>query len=137
MMNRKQKSHLRLGLADLRSGKYPQDKGRLRTDQGFCCLGVFCDRYRKETGNGKWVQHLVTNSWIFRIDNRDEGSILPSDVAEWYGLDSNPPMPFTEVAQEWPFPPREIRSAAEYNDSNIPFLKIADVMEEKYLGKKQ
>ena len=27
----------------LRSGKYPQVTGALHTDDGFCCLGVYCD----------------------------------------------------------------------------------------------
>jgi hypothetical protein len=27
----------------LRSGKYQQAKDRLRTDGGYCCLGVLCD----------------------------------------------------------------------------------------------
>ena len=30
-------------VAALRSGKYKQDTGRLRTADGFCCLGVLCD----------------------------------------------------------------------------------------------
>ena len=30
-------------LADLRSGKHPQAKGGLRTEDGFCCLGRLCD----------------------------------------------------------------------------------------------
>ena len=30
-------------VAALRSGGYPQTKNHLRTDKGFCCLGVACD----------------------------------------------------------------------------------------------
>lgn len=34
----------------LRSGKYTQERGYLRTENGFCCLGVLCDIQKK----GKW-----------------------------------------------------------------------------------
>ena len=30
-------------LEALRSGRYKQDRGKLRTENGFCCLGVLCD----------------------------------------------------------------------------------------------
>lgn len=30
-------------LAALRSGDYKQTQGRLRRDEGFCCMGVLCD----------------------------------------------------------------------------------------------
>lgn len=35
--------------AALRSGKYPQVRGRLRTSEGFCCLGVYCDLAEPES----------------------------------------------------------------------------------------
>ena len=31
-------------IADLRSGNYSQGKAKLRTDEGFCCLGVLQDK---------------------------------------------------------------------------------------------
>ena len=34
----------------LRSGEYTQARWNLQTEQGFCCLGVLCDLYAKETG---------------------------------------------------------------------------------------
>lgn len=37
-------------VAALRSGRYPQAKGRLRTTAGFCVLGVACD----VGGAGRW-----------------------------------------------------------------------------------
>jgi hypothetical protein len=43
-------------IAALRSGEYSQDRGALRTDDGFCCLGVLCDvmgaewEYSREDG---------------------------------------------------------------------------------------
>lgn len=38
----------------LRSGKYKQTTQRLRTDKGFCCLGVLCDVVKDDIGL-EWV----------------------------------------------------------------------------------
>lgn len=40
----------------LRSGQYPQQTdGWLRTDDGFCCLGVLCDL----SGAGEWEEERM------------------------------------------------------------------------------
>lgn len=63
----------------LDSGEYEQGHGALRTASGkFCCLGVLCDLYAKDTGN-KWSDvggglHL-----------EGESSYLPEKVCEWAG----------------------------------------------------
>jgi hypothetical protein len=38
-------------LVALRSGEYKQARGVLQNTGGYCCLGVMCDVYEKETGN--------------------------------------------------------------------------------------
>ena len=38
-----QKENRRRWVEALLSGKYAQTKGVLHNDQGFCCLGVWCD----------------------------------------------------------------------------------------------
>lgn len=37
-----------LWIEALRSGEYPQDSGALRTQDGYCCLGVLCEVALKE-----------------------------------------------------------------------------------------
>lgn len=44
-------------LEALRSEKYPQDKGHLKTREGFCCLGVLCD----VIDNTKWNDYNNTH----------------------------------------------------------------------------
>lgn len=44
----------------LRSDKYKQGKGRLCSDEGFCCLGVLCD----VKDPSKWVKLSVTRDPI-------------------------------------------------------------------------
>lgn len=61
-------------IAALRSGEYKQAKKHLRTEEGFCCLGVLCDIYAKE-GLGQWNEDF----------GRDDNS-PPELVLEWVGL---------------------------------------------------
>jgi len=70
---------------------YPQTRMRLRSDTGFCCLGVLCDLYAKETGKGEWKQ-WSGGGWDFRIGNQGSSTSLPWQVAEWAGLDSSNPL---------------------------------------------
>ena len=56
----------------LRSGEYKQEVGYLRKDNKFCCLGVLCDIYEKETGKDAF--------------NQNHQEVLPYNVSEWAGL---------------------------------------------------
>ena len=49
----------------LESGDYKQTRGRLRDDNGFCCIGVACD----VLGLGKWVS---CGGWWMYTDGRRE-----------------------------------------------------------------
>jgi hypothetical protein len=40
---------------DLKSGEYKKGKGYLHKEDTYCCLGVLCDLYQKETGQGAWT----------------------------------------------------------------------------------
>lgn len=78
-------------VAALRSDEYQQTQGRLYDDgarpptpEGHCCLGVGCDLYAKETGNGEW------GGMVFHIlDSPSTATdLLPIEVAEWLGLNT-------------------------------------------------
>ena len=68
---------------------YKQGKMRLRNQNDqFCCLGVLCDIYSKETGV-EW-----TPSYDYIVGSMEiEGSVtsLPKEIMEWAGLDSHIP----------------------------------------------
>lgn len=72
-----QKTYIRGWVDALRSGKYKQGRGRLRSlDDKFCCLGVLCD-----LGDQKaWVQG--ESSFCYR----DFCSLLPTTVRDIVGL---------------------------------------------------
>lgn len=71
-------------IAALESGEFPQGKGALRSDRGYCCLGVACEVYRRETGIGEWVPG--DGAWVFKITGYYESAILPLSLVEVFGL---------------------------------------------------
>jgi hypothetical protein len=74
---------VRLWVEALRSGKYRQGQGQLKTSTGeYCCLGVACE----VSGLGTWSdsREYAVGSWGSR-------STLPLPVMEWYGFESGDP----------------------------------------------
>lgn len=100
----------------LRSGEYEQTGGRLRDDSGYCCLGVACDLYTKETGEGEWVGNS------FKIGSlMSKGTLLPK-VQTWLnfrvhngGIDG-------------------ATALSAYNDEGWTFEQIADLIESEPEG---
>lgn len=88
----------------LRSGKYAQTSGALRSyEGGYCCLGVLADI----CGLGEWTSK---NYYKFAGNLADE--ILPEALGDVLGLC-----------------PNVQRSLAELNDHGRSFEHIADVIE--------
>jgi hypothetical protein len=97
----------------LRSGEYQQTQGRLRTDNGFCCLGVLCDLYGKEH-NVEW-EPGCDNHYEFQGNNAS----LSLYVVEWSGLEGS--NPYVDGG----------KTLSLLNDSGKTFEEIADVIEEQ------
>lgn len=95
----------------LRSGEYSQTRGFLRTTEGFCCLGVLCDLYSKETET-EWEEYEYAYSSFL-----EEFATLPEKVMEWSGLKE--PNPYFE----------QVGSLASLNDEGKEFIEIADMIE--------
>lgn len=70
----------------LNSEEFKQTKRALRTDDGFCCLGVACEIYRRTTGLGKWDFKEV--QWCIRFKSASGANGYtspPREVSNWYG----------------------------------------------------
>lgn len=114
-------------VADLRSGEYTQHQSYLRkvdygTQEilGHCCLGVACDRYARETGNGHWDDER------FVVGDVRDSAILPAVVKEWYGFYGSS----GELVQDARDREDSLYSLVDLNDSGgKPFDDIADVIE--------
>lgn len=102
-------------VAELRSGKYQQAKGRLQSDNGYCCLGVACELYEKTTGYT-----------LKRYDGskRFKGTSLHGDyiqVRTWLGLSGG----LGEFEDD---------SLAAVNDSGVDFSHLSDLIESEPEG---
>jgi hypothetical protein len=113
-------------VAALRSGERQQDVGSLRTENGYCCLGVLCDLHAKATG-GYWNGPPSTFSGRYRYLN--DSSTLPSIVRDWADLpDGNPIIGEAVAAEDGQF---HDYPAATFNDEfGYTFNQIADLIEE-------
>jgi len=69
----------------LRSGEYKQITGKLKSKEGFCCLGVLTDLYVKE-GYGEWTEHLSVISGASHYQMSEFSGMLCSEVQNWVGL---------------------------------------------------
>ncbi len=81
-------------LTSLRSGEYQQGRTKLRDiNNNYCCLGVLCDLYRKETNNGEWDSKAINGDYHFKIKNthRCSAITLTEQVFEWAELPSSNP----------------------------------------------
>ncbi len=108
-------------VAALRSGKYPQTKAALRTEKGFCCLGVLCDL----SGLAEFTPRERGNLSTYL----GAASILPPEVQAWAGMNGSDG--WVRVVHEdnregdW--------SLAGLNDAgHLDFNGIADLIEEQY-----
>lgn len=113
-------------LAALRSGEYQQTTWQLKSDCGsaYCCLGVATDLFRKETGEGEWIEEYGMAK--FKIHDVSEAGVLSPVVRQWAGLpDYNPSvrLPSEAVGESY------ITSVAELNDNGYTFAQIADLIE--------
>lgn len=120
-------------VAALRSGERKQTKGKLRSADGFCCLGVLCDLHAAATG-GTWDVRVVPRIEYLglRVERYEYGSTsstLPPEVARWAGLSGDNPVIGETVDEEDGL--LHDREAASYNDElGFNFNQIANLIEE-------
>lgn len=129
-MEKKYKERLKLWVKALRSGKYKQGRLSLRTSQikAYCCLGVACAVFKKETKKGKWKDDRFV---IEDGTNIDVGSdSLPNSVINFFGLlDSDPGLLLGNGL--------EATAVTCNDDLRLDFKEIADAIERTYELTKQ
>lgn len=124
-------------VAALRSREFSQAKGYLRTDRGHCCLGVACEVYRRETGDGEWATDSgIAAVYAFRVNGVTDIYGLPGPVTTWLDMATN-----GEARPETVIPerilghyteandPDETVTLARLNDAGATFAEIADLIE--------
>ena len=121
MRSTEQKQRLLKWAQALRSGTYKQTTGRLRSQEGFCCLGVACDLYAEE-GNVRWAVPLRSIRPL-RFGFGSRFNFPPAYVAEWYGLEDAGTDSIDTADQGFQY------DLARLNDSGATFEQIAEKIE--------
>lgn len=99
----------------LTSGEFTQARTALLVHEGHCCLGVLCELYRRETGNGEWVETEVDGVFRFEASETDRSiGYLPVAVAQWAGVSQNPIV--------------DGMSLTYLNDQELDFPQIAELI---------
>ena len=122
------KERLSLWVNELRYGMHKQGIGALKVtlDEDdevvpaqYCCLGVACLVYARETKKKGFDENG---------DFMGLSDVLPDKVAKWYGISENP-LFLTNKKQ------KNYATATELNDDrNYTFPKIADLVEKQYIN---
>lgn len=73
----------------LRSGEYRQTKTKLKNQNGYCCLGVLCELYSKETKNAAFSSQPVYWCADGTHEILDEVSLLPVPIIQWAEMKSS------------------------------------------------
>lgn len=105
----------------LRSGEYQQSSGKLRTPEGYCCLGVLCDlAVKADIIDAPYVEQLYLMETAYYYDG--ERQYLPDSVRNWAGLNNiDPRVQVDDIIND---------SLSNLNDSGHTFAEIADYIEE-------
>lgn len=104
-------------IAALESDEYKQTKRYLKTEEGFCCLGVLTDLYLQEMGDN-WKPENDDGNVCYSFS--DCAHDLPEDVVEWAGLaNTDPTVEDNGVATELSF----------LNDVGADFQEISKLIE--------
>ncbi len=123
----------------LKSGKFPQAGGALKTEEGFCCLGVLCE----VTGLGTWgeKEEYLYGGGIIRASHYVMGKsskteVLPDPLFEAVGLDAKNPdvnipdelMPQLKAICGDALQ-TSVRTLSWLNDKGVPFPLMAQLIE--------
>ncbi len=128
------KQVIREWVAALRSGEYPQGKGKLRKEVGdineqnfevvhhieYCCLGVLTE--------------LCERSGNYEHDQTEE--LLPISVSLWagFGYDESRGVPVNDPDIIHPGDGEEWTTLSALNDSGVDFNTIAYAIEKEWLA---
>jgi len=111
----------------LLSGEYQQTRQQLFDGNGYCCLGVLCDLYRKEHEQYEWAQTFSEFEQKDKWEFLNQSETLPNDVISWSGLPNCDPQ-----IKEIKSPDGRIETLAFANDSGCRFDEIAKMIDNNY-----
>lgn len=102
----------------LRSGEYKQGIYVLKNGDTYCCLGVLCDLYSKETKKANF--EMIGGRGNLFLGHL---SVLPQEVVDWAN--------FNDQEGEISLNGKEA-TLTGINDNGATFEEIADIIEEQF-----
>jgi hypothetical protein len=109
--------------AALRSGRYTQGRKALHSfceeSSVHCCLGVLCELYLTQTGEGGWRKVGLTAMEFVPQDGEARCDRLPDSVQAWAGMKS------ADGGMGDAFD----GSLASRNDRGVTFSELADLID--------
>lgn len=126
------KERIKLWVKALRSGKYKQGHNFLQCESGHCCLGVACE---VAIQNGLEISVIKKNDPSnspndFYIQYNGTGDVLPTVVAEWFGLHERP---FVYKNKQDAQRSIDIPLDALNDDEMLSFKQIAYIIETNFI----
>lgn len=115
-----QKAHRKQLIDALRSGKYLQGFGALRSEDKYCCLGVACDISNID----KWKKEPTS---LYKYI--DIVGYMPAQVMDFYGFSNK-----KGIYKDIDYIGTKQQSLALQNDRGMSFIKIADIIESEPEG---
>jgi hypothetical protein len=113
----------------LRSRKYEQAKGNLKTFSGYCCLGVLCDLHKNQTQEGEWIISQDGN-YCYKTKSEESRIFLPEEVVEWAGVKTfNPYITNEEKCEKTDKKFMKKIPLSRLNDNYWNFREIAEIIE--------
>lgn len=115
--------------AALESGEYQQATLALRNGTGYCCLGVLCDIYAKETGQGSWELNMTAAGPSWSFDTKPgfrSAAVLPLPVMEWADVQTDNGSYVQDENGEYRY------ALSAMNDNGLSFRDIASVVRDNY-----
>lgn len=125
-------------VAALRSGKYDQGRGQLRSPDGyFCCLGVLCELAVAENVtnlikvNQDYPDYLVGSFFAYYYGEQKDQEVPPIEVRKWAGFNHNE-LPDLRVDDEEAYGGESMTEIVTLNDEEgYTFEQLADLIEEQ------
>lgn len=113
-------------MAALRSGEYPQTQSFLKTEKGYCCLGVFCEINNIPIETGRIIPKIAINHQ-FNITML--GGSSGYHFNPWVAVPENYKGDNTTII-EYNGKHEKVVAIAALNDAGFTFNEIADILEQ-------
>jgi hypothetical protein len=120
-----------LWTAALDSGEFKQGEGVLRSVHGevsqFCCYGVLCEIYHRQTGLGKWITENLRGTRFQAVEDGEAMMGLPPNAVFAWAFDGIPEYgPDAKVNIGG-----TVRRLHVHNDNKVPFVEISKAIKEQ------